>query len=336
MAPKPLNSNFIFSRSSECVFVFPSHTPRLVWVIRAHPWSDGSFSLRVSVWIFLSISIYLNSSVCIVANLCLGFQSMVSPTAHGHDRNIFWYQVFSPTSCAQEREYRCRTWWFASPDTVFHTYQCSLHVSYWYRQNALQQILSCLSISETKNDSFATFTWHNEVAFHVAQTPSFVDFTWSFVDHALVRYAWFQKSRPTLLLEDLRSMGLNLASVRALDEPAYRWSWSIRDTFLNPLQTKRDVLGWLIVEKVRFYEWAEIRIESDCSADCPTVFPAYVWNVLRVFRVIRSSFSLLLYLVPNDILSSTECFSNVIKCIFLCEQNLYLIPLAFREVLSTG
>lgn len=66
----------------------------------------------------------------------------------------------------------------------FHAHQRTFNIPYRYRQDSLQKVFAHLAVSEREYNAFAASAREDKVALHMSQTPPFVDFAWSFVDHA--------------------------------------------------------------------------------------------------------------------------------------------------------
>lgn len=143
---------------------------------------------------------------------------------------------------------------------LLHSYERTLHVLYGYRQNAFEQDLAYLAVTQAKHKTFPAPARDNEVAFHVAETPSFVDFAWSCVDHALVLDALLCHSTASATCKYLFAMTFNLPTICRINVLPYSLRGHIGKMSLLPFDSLRDVLRRLIVKEVLFNECSQLLV----------------------------------------------------------------------------
>jgi len=88
----------------------------------------------------------------------------------------------------------------------------------------------------------------------MSQTPAFVDFTWSFGDHALVFNVLPRPSPAMPFLQYLRAMILDPSAVWAFYVAANTGTGNIRDILFHPLKPFRNLLRGLIIEQMALHE----------------------------------------------------------------------------------
>lgn len=125
---------------------------------------------------------------------------------------------------------------------LLHAQERPLHIPDGHRQYSFKQVLAHLAIAQSEDDASSAFARENEVALHMTQSPPFVDFARSFVDHALALNPFLAGMTLLLLCEHLRTMRLDASSVRCADVSAYGRGGDILKLLLNSFQPLRDLL----------------------------------------------------------------------------------------------
>ena len=138
--------------------------------------------------------------------------------------------------------------------SLLHAQERTLHVPDRDRQYSLQEILPHLAVAEGKDDAASALARDDEIALHMAEAPTLVDFARSCIDHALPLDALLRAVVASFLLEYLRPMRLDASSIRTLDISADGRGRDVCEMLLDPFQPLCDLFRRLIIEQVRLHE----------------------------------------------------------------------------------
>ena len=197
--------------------------------------------------------------------------------------------------------------------SLFHSAQSAIDGCHRHGEYFLQKILSHLPVAQGEDHPFAAFPRDNEVTFHVAETPSLVDFAWSFGDHAFVQDMFSCRLPAVLLFEYFVSSLFDHAAIRTFDISSDGERRNVRQLLLNPLQSFCNLFRCLVIHQMMLDEFPEIGMHRDLFAFPPATAHADIREVLRIFSIIRSAFPLLLKFVPDPALGTVECIRNLLQ-----------------------
>ena len=153
--------------------------------------------------------------------------------------------------------------------SLLHAYERSLDVPDGDRQDLLKDVLPDFPVPKAQDNSFAAFTRDDEVSLKVTQSPTFVDFQGSFVDHALVLQALAIGPLPSSFSERFPPVNLDLSSIWTSDISPHGRAGDVQESFFDVPQSPRDLFRLLVIHEMTLDERAEVRIGGDFLAFLP-------------------------------------------------------------------
>lgn len=201
------------------------------------------------------------------------------------------------------------------------------------RMYLLKERRATLAVGDVENDPRSTSSRHNEVALRVADTRSFVDIQGSFGDHAFAVKGGFLPATAMFSLEHLCAMRFDPSPVWRCDVPTYERTRDSRQVFVVSPDPLGNMFGRLIVHEIRFDGFLEFGMQCDRTPLGTGVLPFGVCALMCVCGIVRSSFSReRIELIPHRARYDTDCFTDLLQCVFLPLQYLDLVSVSFREM----